>query len=281
MNNLKNLHFDYCMEISYSVDVTRCYYTIKCIPRDTERQKIANLKIEMIPQSKPEWSYDSLGNRYIWGCNSLPHSYFKFRITGDAECRDTSYENFTTANDEMIFRHSTKLTNPGENIKKYYNKISESVNGFEAMSAYEKAQAIMRHLYEDFEYITGSTDVTTSAEEALSLGKGVCQDYAHILVSLLIFAGCSARYVTGLIIGEGESHAWVEVACDGKWYGLDPTNNQLVKDSHIKIGVGRDANECQLNRGIMHGGGDQKQEIAVTVSEISKGAKYLKKGAWL
>ena len=98
------------------------------------------------------------------------------------------------------------------------------------------------------------------------------------MISLLNLCGCSARYVTGLIIGEGESHAWVEVADDGKWYGLDPTNNILVEDSHIKIGCGRDATECQINRGIMHGGGKQTQDIFVNVSEISPAQSIISRG---
>ena len=70
-----------------------------------------------------------------------------------------------------------------------------------------------------------------------------------------------------------------EVVDDGKWYGLDPTNNILVQDSHIKIGCGRDATECQINRGIMHGGGEQTQDIYVNVSEISPGQSIISRGA--
>lgn len=278
---MKKLHFNYCMEIMYSVDVTRCFYTIKCIPQDSQRQKITNLNIEMIPTSKPEWSSDAQGNRYIFGCNTMPHDYFMFRISGDAECGMNSFEAFASENEEMIYRHSHGLTVPGEKIKAYYNKIKDSAADFEELSPYKKAQIIMECLHRDFVYEKGSTDVKTSAEEALDQGCGVCQDYAHIMVSLLNLAGCSARYVTGIIIGEGESHAWVEVIDNGKWYGLDPTNNVLVSESHIKIGVGRDASECQINRGTMHGGGDQKQKVSVSVTEIGPGQNLVRKGALL
>ncbi len=278
---MKHLHFDYCMEISYSHDVTNCHYTIKCIPQDTSRQKVTHFQIEMLPPSKPEWSYDSLGNRYIFGCNPQPHTYFKYRITGDVETGKTDCEGIATENEQMIYRHSHGLTVPGERLTAYYDVIKNSISDFEAITPLEKAKGIMGFLRQNFTYEKEKTTFSTTAEEAFTLGCGVCQDYAHILISLLNLAGCSARYVTGLIIGEGASHAWVEVVDGGKWYGIDPTNGSLVGEDYIKIGAGRDASECQLNRGIMHGGGDQKQEISVSVTEVSPGQKFLRKGALL
>lgn len=68
------------------------------------------------------------------------------------------------------------------------------------------------------------------------LGQGVCQDYAHIFLALLNLAGIPARYVTGLLIGEGASHAWVEVLHHGAWYGLDPTNDAPVLTDYINMG---------------------------------------------
>ena len=112
-----------------------------------------------------------------------------------------------------------------------------------------------------------STNINTTAEEAFVQGQGVCQDYAHIFIALLHLAKIPSRYVTGLIVGEGASHAWVEILCGRKWYGIDPTNNCIVSDEHIKIGIGRDARDCMINRGIMHGGGLHTQKISVSVTE--------------
>lgn len=113
---------------------------------------------------------------------------------------------------------------------------------------------------------TCSTNIDTKGEEAFLQGKGVCQDYAYIFIALMHFAGIPARYTTGMIVGEGVSHAWVEALWNGKWYGLDSTNDVLVTEEHIKIGVGRDAKDCMINRGIMHGGGLHTQTIKVNVS---------------
>ncbi len=125
----------------------------------------------------------------------------------------------------------------------------------------------MHGLHQDFSYVPGTTDVNTTAEEAWKQGKGVCQDYAHIYVTLLRLAGIPARYVCGLIIGEGASHAWAEVLIDGFWVPFDPTNDCLVWDHYIKLGHGRDAADCAINRGLMWNGGAQSQDISVLVEK--------------
>lgn len=278
---MKNLHFDYYMEIKYSSNVENCHYTIKCLPQDSARQKISDIEITMIPESKPEYATDSLGNRYIFGCNKLPHDVFQFRITGSAACGLSDYEEAVDENELMIYRHHNGLNTPQEGLKSYYKTIKAELELDKEASALNKAVKLMNRLHEDFSYMQGVTNVDTTAEEAFLKGQGVCQDYSHILISLLILAGCSARYVTGLLIGEGASHAWVEVADGNKWYALDPTNNILVKDNHIKIGVGRHAKDCTINRGIMHGGGDQTQTISVSVSDTGFGDKHFRKGAVL
>lgn len=119
-------------------------------------------------------------------------------------------------------------------------------------------------------YQPGITNVHTNAEEAFVLGQGVCQDYAHIYLSLLRLDGIAARYVVGMMMGEGASHAWVEVNCKGYWYGFDPTNDLLVNEGYIKISHGRDYADCIVNRGIFRGKAQQEQKIAVSVKEAAR-----------
>ncbi len=278
---MKNLHFEYSVEVRYSTEVTRYHYSIKCIPKDSERQKIVRFRYELLPESHTEWAQDSQGNSFIFGCTREAHSYFKYRISGDAECGFTDYEEVADENRMMVYRHFGKKTVPGACIKALYEKVCAEQPGFERMSPLEKAEVLTGAIHGCFRYEKGCTGAETSAEEALALGCGVCQDYTHILISLLCMAGCSARYVNGMLIGEGESHAWVEVADEEKWYGIDPTNRVRVAGDHIRIGVGRDASECSLVRGIIIGGGTQEQHISVSVSEISAGQQLLMKGAML
>lgn len=125
----------------------------------------------------------------------------------------------------------------------------------------------MHKLHQDFTYEKGVTTFLTTAEEAMTLKKGVCQDYAHILIALLRMMRIPARYVVGMMTGEGFSHAWVEMEADGKWYGLDPTNDVLVDENYIKISHGRDYDDCIVNKGLFTGMASQKQDIRVIVCE--------------
>ncbi|MCD8104228.1 MAG: transglutaminase family protein [Lachnospiraceae bacterium] len=137
------------------------------------------------------------------------------------------------------------------------------------MSTLDFAVTMMHTLYENFSYVKGVTDVHTTAEEAMALGKGVCQDYAHILLSLCRIYKIPCRYVVGMLIGEGLSHAWVEVCDSGYWYALDPTNNLIVDDAHIKISSGRDYHDCIVSQGVFVGRTKQTQTVAVRVKEAN------------
>lgn len=261
---MKKLHFEYYMQIDYSVEISRCNFTIKCIPKDNERQKIGQQDIEIYPAISYQTGADGLGNLQIYGVNEQPHKTFYFKITGDAMTGMADYEEKADGNIAMIFNHPHGLNVAGDNIIKYFNQI-KPVPGKNAL---EQTEEIMHCLHRDFTYQPDTTTVKTTAEEAFTLGCGVCQDYAHVFIALLHLAKIPARYVTGLIVGEGASHAWVEVLSEGRWYGFDPTNDVRVKDEHIKIGIGRDANDCMINRGIMHGGGTQTQTVRVSVTQV-------------
>ena len=261
---MKKLHFDYYMQIDYTEAVSKCHFTIKCVPQDNKRQKIEDVAIELFPAVGYSLGVDGLGNRQVYGVNEVPHSTFYYRITGTAVTGQSDYEEDIDNRIAMIFKHPHGLNEAGKYLKAYFQKV----NPVEESDSYRKAIRLMNRLYMDFLYEPNSTTIDTTAEEAFRQGKGVCQDYAHIFIALLHLAGIPARYVTGLIVGEGASHAWVEILYQDKWYGLDPTNNMLVADEHVKIGIGRDAKDCMINRGIMHGGGLHTQMIKVNVSKI-------------
>jgi transglutaminase-like putative cysteine protease len=137
------------------------------------------------------------------------------------------------------------------------------------------ALKLMRYLYNIIEYDAEATTVETTAEEAFDLKRGVCQDYTHIMLSVLRHVGIPARYISGYLyvgqgddlIGETATHAWVEIMVPGVgWIGLDPTNNVEVLENHINLCVGRDFRDVSPVEGVYQGG---KQTLEVTV-EIKK-----------
>jgi transglutaminase-like putative cysteine protease len=124
------------------------------------------------------------------------------------------------------------------------------------------ALAISNAVHDAMTYEPGSTGVETSAAEAWSAGRGVCQDYAHLVVGALRHVGIPARYVSGYLhpkadaqLGDtviGESHAWVEW-WQGAWVAHDPTNATMVADRHVTVGTGRDYRDVPPIKGIVAG----------------------------
>jgi transglutaminase-like putative cysteine protease len=107
------------------------------------------------------------------------------------------------------------------------------------------AEAANEWVHREMRYGAGFTDVRTSAVEALQIGRGLCQDFAHIMLALCRVAGLPARYVSGHMLGEGGSHAWVEVLLwDGtdryRAVAFDPTNLRRITPAYITVAVGRD-----------------------------------------
>ena len=117
-------------------------------------------------------------------------------------------------------------------------------------------------------YKSGVTRVNTTAERAMEIREGVCQDYAHILLSLLRLEGIRCRYVSGLAFKCGETHAWVEVFDGIYWIGIDPTHNRLIGDNYIKLCQGRDYSDCPIERGIYRGNANSIQTVTSKVIEI-------------
>jgi transglutaminase-like putative cysteine protease len=112
-----------------------------------------------------------------------------------------------------------------------------------------------RELRLRFEYLPGSTLVSSTLQEILDRRVGVCQDLAHVLIALARHLGWPARYVSGYLVpeseSEGYSHAWVEIgSADGSWLGLDPTHKGETGDWHVAVAVGRDYSDVSPLRGV-------------------------------
>ncbi len=125
-------------------------------------------------------------------------------------------------------------------------------------------------IYRTFEYSPKTTRVDSPIDEALSLRKGVCQDLAHIMITLARHLQIPCRYVSGYLYrGEGRStgeatHAWVEAYLpDLGWVGFDPTNNTVTDERHVRVAIGRDYADVPPTRGVFRG--KAESELAVTV----------------
>lgn len=259
------LNYEYKMKIKYSKPVDKCYFTIKSIPADDFRQRNISYEISINPYVQYSEGVDSFGNIQIIGQEPESHSEFEFVIKGLVETYQVNVQGGVNTGKIGMYKYPYGKCIPGEKIMGFVDELSAEMKGL--TDEKEKCRFIMNQLYERIRYEKGSTEIETTAEEAFANGKGVCQDYAHIYISLLRAFSIPARYVCGLIVGEGQSHAWVEAVCDGSFIAFDPTHNREITDEYIKLGVGRDATDCAINRGVMLGGGLQTQEIECIVEK--------------
>lgn len=267
MEEQKKLKFAFSMNVNYSEPVHRAYFTLKCIPTTNARQKLLELQTEISPENLWSRGSDGFGNEKIYGKIDGDHDAFSYRVSGIVEIGQILYEEMAEESQIPIFRHPYGMNRAGEGIRSWFEEQKEELTD---LTDYEKVLELMHRLHKVYSYEGGKTNVKTTAEEAWMTGAGVCQDYAHIFIALCHLAGIPARYVAGMLKGEGASHAWVEFLWKNRWIGIDPTNDVLVADQHIKLTHGRDASDCQINRGILQGGGLQEQRVKVSVHRIRR-----------
>jgi transglutaminase-like putative cysteine protease len=149
--------------------------------------------------------------------------------------------------------------------------------------ALDAALDLARRIHQDFEFDKTATSVSTPLREVLKRRRGVCQDFAHLMIGGLRAHGLPARYVSGYLltepppgrprlVGADASHAWVSAWCgnsggsSGGWVDIDPTNDCLVDDEHVTLGWGRDFGDVTPMRGVILGGGEQELKVRVTVA---------------
>lgn len=263
MQENRTLQFCYCMALDFSEPVQRHQFTLRMIPQSDERQTISACRVALEPECQYCEGVDSFGNRYIYGEIEQPHSAFRVEVAGTAEIRGNVQLSCDRPMIELApYRFPSQYTRAGDAMKKYYEM--HSLRKGEGALAF--STRLLHQIYQDMEYVQGVTDIHTTAEEAFSGKMGVCQDYAHIMLALCRMADIPSRYVVGMMQGEGYSHAWVEICADGKWHGMDPTNDRVVDDTYIKISHGRDYQDCIVNRGTFRGNGTQTQQVKVVVT---------------
>lgn len=143
-------------------------------------------------------------------------------------------------------------------------------------------RALMHKIHDELEFDPDATTVSTPVMEVFERKAGVCQDFAHLMLSCLRSLGLAARYVSGYIltkpppgkprlVGADASHAWVSVYCPGTgWVDADPTNRMFPSLEHVTLGWGRDYDDVIPLRGVLLGGGEHELAIEVTVCPASE-----------
>jgi transglutaminase-like putative cysteine protease len=151
----------------------------------------------------------------------------------------------------------------------------------------ESVKDLMSRLHDELVYDQAATDVSTSVDEVLHGGRGVCQDFAHVQIACLRALGLPARYVSGYLattpppgkprlVGADASHAWLSIRSPhlgaSGWLDLDPTNDVIPSDRHVTVAYGRDFGDVTPMRGVLLGGGHHQLDVSVDVAPMDQRA---------
>ena len=264
----------------YNWPIKESINEIRLFPHNFENQDVLQYELHITNNPDVEISKDYYGNR-VGNFNNLEaHSEMtiesRMSVRVNHSLKIPEIDLTTVADLEIEKQKSILLLRLGypETIQKQ-NKINAILKKIDCMDKpiIEIAQRCNQYIYENFTYTKGITNIETTVDEILAMKKGVCQDFAHVLLQLLRTVGIPSRYVSGYICpnesglrGEGATHAWVEIYTPTQgWLGLDPTNNIWTMDNHIRLSVGKNFYDCTPVKGTFKGLARQTLSVSVSV----------------
>ncbi len=243
---MKTLNFSFATKLTFDNYVHSHCFALRCLPIESNSQHIVNCEMNISPFVPTKNTVDAFGNNVTAGYIGKEHRFLDFEINGCAEI-DLS----KPKTDYMpCYLYPSEYTKPDKNLVDFYNEISVKCN---AEKPYERAVFFSDILSDLIRYEKGVTDTKTTSVQAFELKKGVCQDFSHIMLSLLRLDKIPSRYIAGLAVCDGETHSWIEVWDGEKWIGLDPANNCPVNEDYLVLSQGRDFGDCSIDRGVMFG----------------------------
>lgn len=268
--------------LSFSCPVTDHSFVLRCLPKSTNTQTVMDAQIFTSPRASLAEQEDGFGNRIIVGYLPQEHGSFNFYTTGHVMVAcDLAGETPC----HPMFVQPTRLTRATAEMATFAREAVGAVGGCAlaqgtgeggnlpryagAGGVLAQARALCEAVHARFSYVPGATSTATTAAEAFGCETGVCQDYAHVMVSLCRSLGIPARYVTGSMVGHGATHAWVEVHDGRRWCGFDPTNNNEIDDRYMLFATGRDFEDCPIECGIFRGAAVQTQEVIASLGDAT------------
>lgn len=220
-------------------------------PREHGSQRLLDHHLTVFPHAPATAEEDRFGNRV---CRiELPRveDRLQFDVTFTVD-RWAGEGPALRPGEAAVYLLTGALTQPSPLLTAFAGAIGRGSDGPAAL-----AERIMHRVAERVQYTKGVTGVRTTAHEALEMGQGVCQDYAHIMLATCRLLGLPARYVSGHLLGEGAMHAWVQVLlpvvghhnAELAWHAFDPTHDRRAGLPYITIAVGRDYADVSPTRG--------------------------------
>ena len=252
--------YSYSTESAFTPSVGWHFFKLRVIPCTNEFQQVSQKQLTLTPHCRVMHSIDGQGNAVQWGTLSEVHDKFCVQTQG-AVTQIRLYAIHEVP--APYYLTPTRLTAWNEDLLHVARNIVET-RGFDQQQqqhVFEIAADLMHFVHNYLTYSPGHTTISTTALDAYQDPQGVCQDYAHLLIALCRSLGIHARYANGLIAGEGQTHAWVEVSDGQVWLPFDPTHNLAPQWGYVKFAHGRDADDCPTNRGRFYCWTSEQQQV--------------------
>ncbi|MDF2922611.1 MAG: transglutaminase domain protein [Paenibacillaceae bacterium] len=282
------LEIQHVTRYTYGDAVTDSVNELRLTPRTNSRQSCYHQEVSISPSTALLTYEDYFGNRVHAFSVNAPHRELVIKVKAVVSTQETVWpppalspgqEQELMASDSFYDRFveyllPTVYTAFTGELRQYAEPFKPGMDGI-----YAWAQELTQSIHGDLIYDPSATDVHTTVNETLELRRGVCQEYAHLMLAVCRHHGVPARYVSGYhFVGdlsgnnadfEQASHAWVEVLVPGSgWRGFDPTNRCEVDWRYIKLGHGRDYKDIVPVKGIYRGTGNQRLTVKVDVRRL-------------
>ena len=257
---------------------------LRLTPRNDERQNLVSFNLELTPRARTTRYRDHFGT-LVYAFNYWP-PHDELVITGEsvvltgtrAPVADgagdlAALEDPVLRDEHAEWLHPSPLASGGDHLMTFAQHVRRVVK---PASVVDLVRGASHEVHRRFEYATGESFVSSTVDDLLERGTGVCQDFAHLLITTLRDLGVPARYVSGYFFAnpepepdiaiDVESHAWVEAFVPGHgWLEVDPTNDCLADERHVVVAVGRDYGDVAPVRGVHSGGEGGTLEVTVTM----------------
>jgi transglutaminase-like putative cysteine protease len=278
----------------YSENVSVCQNEARLTPRERKRQTNLRHDIQIDPEpAHIRHRVDFFGNPVVYFCIQQPHEQLRVTALSEVQINPVDVPDPKSSQPWEQARQAILSDRTPLGLMAYqfafdspYVKSGPDLAAFADVSfqpgrpLLECVTELNHRIYDEFEYDPKATNVSTPVREVLENKRGVCQDFAHLMLCALRSKGLAARYVSGYLRtippegkprlqGADASHAWVSVYVpDTGWVDFDPTNDTNPKDQHVTLAWGRDFGDVSPIKGVILGGGHHAIKVAVDVVPI-------------
>lgn len=296
------LHITHVTHYEYQGNVTDSVNEIRLTPSTNERQSCYQQSISIEPNASLFSYEDYFGNRVHSFSVNIPHKKLAIKtdmtvVTKGARSEEerTQYLNRCSMEDSWKWLKSeeagdryaeflleTEYTSITHEVKQFAESVQVMPPGAEGSSCVlDWLSGLSGLIREQFQYDPEATTVKTTTSEMFQSQRGVCQDFAHLMIASARAAGIPARYVSGYhFVGDLQggnadflqaSHAWVEAYVPSLgWCSFDPTNADPVGERYVKLGHGRDYKDIVPVKGVYRGTGEQRLSVVVDVQKLEE-----------